>query len=306
MDNNRQNATINWFPGHMAKTRRLMAEHLKITDLAAELVDARLPLSSRNPEIDKILGSKPRLVILNKSDMADSAANAKWVSYFEAQGITALEVSASTGKGISKIGDYAKKVLAEKIEKDKARGIHRNLKIMVCGIPNVGKSSFINKIAGRAGTKTGDRPGVTKGKQWVRLDNGIELLDMPGILWPKFDSDDVAVKLAFTGAIRDEILDVEHLCCILLEFLRSNYPDALCERYKLSDIVEKTGYELLENICKNRGFLISGGEFDTFRGANIVLNEFRDCRLGHITLELPGQTELVCKNEFGVLTYAGQ
>ncbi len=296
---------LQWFPGHMAKTRRLMAEHLKITDLAAELVDARLPLSSRNPEIDKILGNKPRLVILNKSDMADSAANAKWVSYFESQGITALEVSASTGKGISKIGDYAKKVLAEKIEKDKARGIHRNLKIMVCGIPNVGKSSFINKIAGRAGTKTGDRPGVTKGKQWVRLDNGIELLDMPGILWPKFDSDDVAVKLAFTGAIRDEILDVEHLCCILLEFLRSNYPTALCERYKLSDIAEKTGYELLENICKTRGFLISGGEFDTFRGANIVLNEFRDCRLGHITLELPGAPELVCKNEFGVLTYAG-
>lgn len=296
---------LQWFPGHMAKTRRLMAEHLKITDLAAELVDARLPLSSRNPEIDKILGNKPRLVILNKSDMADNAANAKWISYFEAQGITALEVSASTGKGISKIGDYAKKVLAEKIEKDKARGIHRNLKIMVCGIPNVGKSSFINKIAGRAGTKTGDRPGVTKGKQWVRLDNGIELLDMPGILWPKFDSDDVAVKLAFTGAIRDEILDVEHLCCILLEFLRSNYPNALCERYKLSDITKKSGYELLENICKNRGFLISGGAFDTFRGANIVLNEFRDCRLGHITLELPGQTELVRKNEFGVLTYAG-
>lgn len=295
---------LQWFPGHMAKTRRLMAEHLKITDLAAELVDARLPLSSRNPEIDKILGNKPRLVILNKSDMADSAANAEWISHFAARGITALEVSAATGKGISKIGEYAKKVLAEKIEKDKARGIHRNMKIMVCGIPNVGKSSFINKIAGRAGTKTGDRPGVTKGKQWVRLDNGIELLDMPGILWPKFDSDDVAVKLAFTGAIRDEILDVEHLCCILLEFLRSNYPQALCARYKLSDIADKSGYEILENICKNRGFLISGGEFDTFRGANIVLNEFRDCRLGHITLERPGHTALVRKNDFGVLTYA--
>ncbi len=296
---------LQWFPGHMAKTRRLMAEHLKIIDLAAELVDARLPLSSRNPEIDKILGKKPRLIILNKSDMADPDANAQWAAYFQKQGIAALEVSSSTGKGISKISDIAKTVLSEKIENDQARGIHRNLKIMVCGIPNVGKSSFINKIAGRAGTKTGDRPGVTKGKQWVRLDNGIELLDMPGILWPKFDSDDVAVKLAFTGAIRDEILDVEHLCCILLEFLRSNYPESLCRRYQLTEVAQYNGYELLELICKRRGFLVSGGEFDTFRGANMVLNEFRGCRLGNITLERPGQPPIVCKNEMGVLTYAG-
>lgn len=278
---------LQWFPGHMTKTRRMMAESLKIVDLAAELVDARLPLSSRNPEIDKILGSKPKLVILNKSDMADVNANKQWVEYFASKGITALEVSCSTGKGVNQITAYAKKVLADKIERDKERGINRNIKIMFCGIPNVGKSSLINRLAGRAAAKTGDRPGVTKGKQWLRLPSGIELLDMPGILWPKFDDQDVALKLAYTGAIKDEIMDTEELACYLISFLKENYKDNLVSRYKLDDINDLQSYEILEMIAKKRGFLLSKGEFDTLRASHILLDEFRDCRLGNITLEFP-------------------
>ncbi len=278
---------LQWFPGHMAKTRRMMSESLKIIDVAAEILDARIPMSSRNPEIDKILGNKPRIVVLNKSDMSDPESNRKWIEYFRKQGIYAVEVSCATGKGINKISDYAKRALNEKIERDRERGINRSVKIMLCGIPNVGKSSFINRVAGKAVTKTGDRPGVTKGKQWLRLPSNVELLDMPGILWPKFESEEVALNLAFTGAIKDEIMDVEELACHLIAFLKTRYTDNLVSRYKLDDISELTDYEILEMIAKKRGFLISGGEIDTFRAANILLDEFRGCKLGNITLELP-------------------
>lgn len=280
---------LQWFPGHMAKTRRMMQDSLKLCDIAAELLDARIPMASRNPEIDKILGNKPRVVILNKSDMADPEANKAWIDYFAKKGIAAIEVSCATGKGINKLGAYAQKVLKEKIERDKQRGITRSIKIMLCGIPNVGKSSFINRVAGKAVTKTGDRPGVTKGKQWLRLDNGVELLDMPGILWPKFESEDVALKLAFTGAIRDEIMDVEELACILIKFLRERYEANLIGRYKLDNITDLTDYEVLLQIAEKRGFLLKKGEFDTLRAANILLDEFRDCRLGNITMETPDE-----------------
>ncbi len=271
----------------MAKTRRLMSESLKIIDVAAELLDARIPLSSRNPEIDKILRDKPRIVVLNKSDMSDPEANRKWIEYFKKQGIYAVEVSCTTGKGIDKISEYAKRALSDKIERDKQRGINRSVKIMLCGIPNVGKSSFINRVAGKAVTKTGDRPGVTRGKQWLRLPSNVELLDMPGILWPKFESDEVALNLAFTGAIRDEIMDIEELACMLISRLRNAYLINLTERYKLDDTSDLTDYEILEMIAEKRGFIRKGRELDTFRAANILLDEFRGCRLGNITLELP-------------------
>ncbi len=278
---------LQWFPGHMAKTRRLMGESLKIIDVAAELVDARLPLSSRNPEIDKILENKPRVIILNKSDMADEKTNKEWINYFASQNIKAIEVSCATGKGINQLVPAARAALKDKIERDKKRGINRSTKIMVCGIPNVGKSSLINRIAGRAATKTGDRPGVTKGQQWLRMGDGMELLDMPGILWPKFESDDVALKLAFTGAIKDEIMDVEELACRLIDFLKENYKENLVTRYKLDEIADLKNYEILEMIAKKRGFLISGGELDTLRAANILMDEFRGCKLGRISLESP-------------------
>ncbi len=280
---------LQWFPGHMAKTRRMMTDSLKLVDIAAELLDARIPMSSRNPEIDRILGKKPRVVILNKSDMADPEANKAWIEYFAKKGIAAIEVSCTTGKGINKLSAYAQKVLKDKIERDKQRGINRSIKIMLCGIPNVGKSSFINRVAGKAVTKTGDRPGVTKGKQWLRLDSGVELLDMPGILWPKFESEDVALKLAFTGAIRDEIMDVEELACILIKFLREKYEENLKSRYKLDEITDLTDYEVLMQIAEKRGFLLKKGEFDTLRAANILLDEFRDTRLGNITMETPDE-----------------
>lgn len=278
---------LQWFPGHMAKTRRLMGESLKIVDIVAELVDSRLPLSSRNPEIDKIVAGKPRILIMNKADMADENATESWRKYFEKQGMVVITVNSLSGKGLEKIGKALDVALKEKKERDAGRGINRSVKMMVCGIPNVGKSSLINKIAGRAGAKTGDRPGVTKAQQWIRLKDGIELLDMPGVLWPKFDSEDVALRLAFTGAIKDEIMDVEELACVLLGYLRDNYPQALCERYKLSDIEDLQNFEIMEEICKKRGFLLGKGEFDYFRCANIVLNEFRECKIGKITLELP-------------------
>ncbi len=278
---------LQWFPGHMTKTRRMMTESLKIIDVAAELLDARIPMSSRNPEIDKILKNKPRIVVLNKSDMSDPEANKKWIEYFEKQGIYAVEVSCTTGKGINKISEYAKRALNDKIERDKERGINRSVKIMLCGVPNVGKSSFINRVAGKAVTKTGDRPGVTRGKQWLRLPSNVELLDMPGILWPKFESEEVALHLAFTGAIRDEIMDVEEIACRLIELLRQRYPKNLTERYKLDDFEGLTDYEILEMIAQKRGFLSKGKELDTFRAANILLDEFRGCKLGNLTLELP-------------------
>ncbi len=279
---------IQWYPGHMTKAKRMMQENLKIIDLIIEIVDARLPLSSRNPEIDDLVGTKPRLMLLNKADIADSKLNEAWEKYFEKKGISAYAVSSTSGKNFNFVFEKCKVLLADKIQREKEKGIvNRPIKIMICGVPNVGKSSFINKLSGRKSAITGDRPGVTKGKQWIRLKNGFELLDTPGILWPKFDDEAVGLKLAYTGAIKDEIIDTEELACNLLEYLKENYPQALEARYKMTDFNDLKGYELLEYLGKKRGFVVSGGEINTERAAGTLLDEFRAARLGNITLEKP-------------------
>ncbi|WHH59428.1 ribosome biogenesis GTPase YlqF [Petroclostridium sp. X23] len=279
---------IQWYPGHMAKTRRIMQESLKLVDIVIELVDARLPLSSRNPDIDNIVGNKPRLMVMNKSDIADPTLNKAWMAWFNKNNINVILADSITGKGLNQISDYCREILKEKIERETSKGmVNRAIKLMVVGIPNVGKSSFINKLAGRASAKTGDRPGVTRGQQWIRLKSGFELLDTPGILWPKFEDVQIGRKLAYTGAIKDEIMDIEELTCSLLEFLRNNYPEKLKERYKLNEISDLSGYELLTNIGKKRGCIVSGGEIDTFRAAGIILDEFRGAKIGSMTLEKP-------------------
>lgn len=280
---------LQWFPGHMAKTRRLIKENLKLVDVVVELVDARLPLSSRNPEIDNVVGNKPRVLVLNKSDIADNEINKKWLEYFKAKGIETILADSLSGKGINYLDRAIDTVLAEKIARDERKGIQRHaVKMMVVGIPNVGKSSFINRLSKRAATKTGDRPGVTTTKQWIRISGKYELLDTPGILWPKFEDQEVGKRIAYTGGIKDEIMDIEGLCCDLLNFLKINYAEFLTERYKLKDdISELEGYEILELIGRKRGCIISGGEIDYFRAANLVLDEFRAAKIGKISLEKP-------------------
>ena len=279
---------IQWFPGHMTKTRRMIEENIKLVDIVVELVDARIPLSSRNPQIDEIVGTKPRLMLLNKSDIADSSLNKEWEQYFSAKGIATMIITSTGGKNFNNVLEKCRSILKDKIEKDKERGIvNRAIKMMVVGVPNVGKSSFINKLSGKKSAKTGDRPGVTTGKQWIRLANGFELLDTPGILWPKFEDQEVGLKLAYTGAIRDEVIDTEELACYFLEYLRDNYPEALTNRYKMTDMAGLKGYELLELLGRKRGFVISGGEIDTLRAASVLLDEFRGAKLGNITLERP-------------------
>lgn len=281
---------IQWYPGHMTKAKRMMQENMKLIDLIIEIVDARLPVSSRNPEIDDIVGNKPRLMLLNKADIADSSLNREWEKYFAKKGITAYAVSSTSGKNFNFVFDKCKELLSDKIEREKQKGIvNRAIKIMICGVPNVGKSSFINKLSGRKSAITGDRPGVTKGKQWIRLKNGFELLDTPGILWPKFDDEQVGLKLAYTGAIKDEIIDTEELACNLLEYLRDNYPETLEKRYKMENFSQMQGYELLMYLGKKRGFVVSGGEINTERAAGILLDEFRGAVLGNITLEKPSE-----------------
>ncbi|MBQ2898099.1 MAG: ribosome biogenesis GTPase YlqF [Clostridia bacterium] len=280
---------IQWFPGHMTKTRKQITEDLKLVDIVYELVDARLPLSSRNPEIDKILNQKPRIVILNKSDLADSKANALWIDYFKSQGIKAVLVSCPKNIGFDVLEKETKLTLNDKLEARKAKGITGGgIKVMIVGIPNVGKSTLINKLSGRASTKTGDRPGVTKSKQWISAQNGFQLLDTPGILWPKFEDENVGLKLAFSGAIRDEIMDVEELAVHLISFLSNKYQSALQDRYGLVDFY-KHPYEVLGDLGRKRGCVISGGEVDTVRASNILLDEFRASKLGNITLEFPGE-----------------
>lgn len=281
--------TLQWFPGHMAKTRRLIKENLKLVDVVVELVDARLPLSSRNPEIDHVVGNKPRVLVLNKSDIADSESNKKWLNYFESKGIATVLADSLSGKGVKFLDKAIERVLADKISREARKGIQRHaVKMMVVGIPNVGKSSFINRLSGRAAAKTGDRPGITTAKQWIRISGKYELLDTPGILWPKFEDQDAAKRIAYTGGIKDEIMNVEELCCNLLEFLRDEYTDCLKTRYNLTDdISEVLGYELLEAIGRKRGCVVSGGEIDTFRAANLILDDFRAARIGKITLENP-------------------
>ena len=279
---------LQWFPGHMTKTRRMIEDNLKLIDIVIELVDARIPLSSRNPQIDEIVKNKPRLLLLNKTDIADNNLNKEWERYFSGKGIPTMCISSTMGKGFKPVLDKCREILCDKIEADKEKGIvNRSIKLMIVGVPNVGKSSFINKLSGRKSTKTGDRPGVTTGKQWIRLENGFELLDTPGILWPKFEDQQVGLKLAYTGAIRDEVIDTEELACHFLEFMRDNYPDALKNRYKMDDVDGFTGYELLELLGRKRGMVISGGEIDTLRASSVLLDEFRGAKLGNITLEIP-------------------
>ncbi len=277
--------TIQWFPGHMAKTRRKIAEQLKLIDAVAEIVDARIPISSRNPDLKEIIGDKPHLILLNKCDMADEIATKNWIEYYKSQGIFAIPVDCKNGKGISAFKDTVKTVLADKLEQYRAKGmVGKPLRVMVVGIPNVGKSSFINRIAGGARAKVENRPGVTRGNQWFSVDKELELLDTPGVLWPKFDDNTVGEHLAFTGAVTDRIIDTELLAMRLLEILVPMYPNLLKERYKISEFFD----DAYENLCllgKKRGMMIRGGETDTERAANMLLEEFRSCKIGKITLE---------------------
>lgn len=276
---------IQWYPGHMAKTRRMIEDNLKLIDVVVEILDARIPKSGRNSNFDDIIRNKPRLIVMNKYDLADKDITDSWIAHFESQGIKVIPISCTTGQGVNKIIPAARSVIAEKIEREKAKGVTRSLKLMMVGIPNVGKSTLINRLAGKASTITGDRPGVTRGKQWIRLKDGIELLDTPGILPPKFEDEEIAKNLAYTGAIKDNIINIELLSYSLLEYLRDNYPEELKNRYKLENIGDLKGYELLEYIGKKRGFVISGGEVDTERAANMLMEELRSCKIGKITLE---------------------
>lgn len=279
---------IQWFPGHMAKTRRLISENLKLVDVVVELKDARIPYSSTNPILNEILGNKPRVIALNKCDMADEAMLKEWIAYYKSQGITAVPVDSIKGTGIGALKNEINNVLKDKIKHNTEKGMKpRDPRMMVVGIPNVGKSSFINKLSGRAGAKTGDRPGVTTSKQWIRISGGYELLDTPGILWPKFEDEFVGRNLAFTGAIRDEVYDVAEVACELCSLLAKKAPQALCEKYKLNSVDGLLGHEILFDIGKKRGCLISGGDVDYDRAARILLDEFRACKLGKIVLETP-------------------
>lgn len=283
---------IQWFPGHMAKTRRLMKANLPLVDVVVEITDARVPASSRNPEMKNLVGGKPRVVVLNKCDMADEALTAEWIEYYRANGVKAIAMDCRSGKGMNKLVPTVKEVMKKELEKRAAKGMEgKPIRIMVVGIPNVGKSSFINRVAGGKRTKVEDRPGVTRGKQWVTLEKGIDLLDMPGVLWPKFDDKTVGEHLAFTGAIKDDILDTELLAMRLADLLNREWHSLLCERYKLTD--EETAdiepYDLLSLIGAKRGMKVSGGDVNTERAAAMLLDEFRGGKIGRITLEMPNE-----------------
>ncbi len=276
---------IQWFPGHMAKTRRKITEQLKIIDAVAEIVDARIPVSSRNPDLAGIIGDKPHIILLNKCDMADAKATNEWITYYKNNGITAIPVDCKSGKGLSAFKDTVKVVLADKLESYKAKGmVGKPLRIMVVGIPNVGKSSFINRIAKGSRAKVENRPGVTRGNQWFSVDKELELLDTPGVLWPKFDDETVGEHLAFTGAVTDRIIDTELLGMRLLEILVPQYPELLEARYGIAEFPEDS-YDMLCALGKKRGMVIRGGEVDTLRAANMLLEEYRTCKIGKITLE---------------------
>ncbi len=283
---------IQWYPGHMTKTRRMMEENLKLVDAVCELLDARIPISSRNPDMDAICGNKPRLVILNRIDLADPVMVRRWSDYFKSKGMAVVATDCKTKKGISSFVPAIRELLAEKLQRYAEKGqAGRPLKIMVVGIPNVGKSTFINQIAGRKGAKAENRPGVTRGKQWVTVDQGLLLLDTPGILWPKFEDPEVGIRLAYTGAVKDDVIDLESLSCHLMEMLWRRYPDAIRERYKIEADPACDGWDLLEMAGRKRGFLISGGEVNTERMARVLLEEYRSCKLGRFTLETPEMLE---------------
>ena len=291
---------IQWYPGHMTKTRRMIADQIRNVDAVCEIIDARIPVSSRNPDVDELTAGKPRLIVLNRVDQADPEATKAWAAHFRSKGYAVLETDAKSGGGTAKFAAAVRGLLADKLKAYAEKGQNRVIRVMILGIPNVGKSTFINKIAGRKTAKTEDRPGVTRSKQWVPIDAYLELLDTPGILWPKFEDQSVGMNLAFTGAVKDDILDVETLGCHLMAYLANNYPEALKAAYKLPSIPEREeedgeegdvawGYRLMQAAGRKRGFLISGGEIDTERMAKILLDEFRGSKLGRFTLELPGE-----------------
>ncbi len=285
-----QTPSIQWFPGHMAKTRRVMKESLGLVDIVVELRDARIPKSSRNPEIEKIVGDKPRLVVFNKADIADPAVTKMWQDYYKSHGVRTLALDCRSGKGLKELVPAVRETLADLLAKRRARGMEsRPIRMMIVGVPNVGKSSLINRLAGGKKVKVEDRPGVTRGKQWVRLENGIELLDMPGVLWPKFDDKQVGERLAYTGAIKDDVYDLEWVAMRFLALLRERYPQLLEERFKVTaeESADLEPYDLLELVGRKRGMMMSGGVVNTERAAITVLDEFRSGKIGRISLERP-------------------
>ena len=281
---------VQWYPGHMTKAKRMMQEDIKLIDLIIELVDARVPLSSRNPDIDELGKNKARLILLNKSDLADERQNAAWESYFLEKGFFVVKINSKSGAGVKAVHGAIQEACKEKIERDRRRGIkNRPVRCMVVGIPNVGKSTFINTFAGKACAKTGNKPGVTKGKQWIRLKKGVELLDTPGILWPKFEDQNVGIRLALIGSIKDEILNIDELSLVLIEYLVHHYAGILTQRYEI--VEEGKPVEMLEAIAKNRNCLLKGGELDYSKAAALLIEDFRSGKLGKITLEIPEETE---------------
>ena len=281
---------IQWYPGHMTKTRRQIEADLKQVDAVCEIVDARIPVSSRNPDIDSICGAKPRIVIMNRMDLADPNATKAWISYFKSKGMAAIATDCKTKRGIGDFLPSVRYLLRERLERDAAKGMNRPIRVMVVGIPNVGKSTLINQISGRKGAKAENRPGVTRGKQWVSVDGGLLLLDTPGILWPKFEDPNVGMMLAYTGAVKEGVSDIEELACHLFELLNKYYPQALLERYGIQAEEGTPGYELLEMAGKKRGFLLARGEIHTERMAKVLLDEYRSGKLGKFTLEMPEVT----------------
>ena len=282
-----ENINIQWYPGHMTKTRRQIEADLKLVDAVCEIVDARIPVSSRNPDIDSICGSKPRVIVLNRVDLADPDATKKWLAYYKSKGFAALATDCKSKKGIADFVPTVRSVLKEKIQRNEAKGMHKALKIMIVGIPNVGKSTFINQISGRKGAKAENRPGVTRGKQWVTVDSSLLLLDTPGILWPKFEDPEVGMKLAYTGAVKENVIDTEELACHLMELFRKYYPHILTERYKVQPTDDMPGYMLIEEAGRKRGYLLARGEINTERMAKVLLDEYRVGKLGRLTFELP-------------------
>ncbi len=279
-----------WYPGHMTKAKRMMQENIKLIDLVIELVDARIPISSRNPDIDELGKNKARLILLNKSDLAEEKQNDAWVEYFKNKGFSVVKVNSKKGGGIKSIQGVIQEACKEKMERDRKRGIlNRPVRAMVVGIPNVGKSTFINSLAGKACAKTGNKPGVTKGKQWIRLNKNVELLDTPGILWPKFEDQTVGLRLAFIGSIKDEILNIEELAAELIQFMKKYYTGVLAEKYNV--VESEDPYKCLADIAESRHCLLRGSELDTNKAAMLLVDDFRDGRLGRITLEFPEDFE---------------
>ncbi|GMQ56932.1 ribosome biogenesis GTPase YlqF [Vallitalea sediminicola] len=280
---------IQWYPGHMTKAKRMMQENIKLVDVIIELIDARVPISSRNPDMDNIARNKPRIIVFNKIDLADRSKTEESIKWYENMGLSVVLVNSKNGKGINQVINKSSELCKEKIERNKKRGlINKPIRAMVAGIPNVGKSTFINKLVGKASAKTGNKPGVTKGKQWIKLKKDMELLDTPGILWPKFEDQQVGINLALIGSIKDDILNIEELALILINYLKENYLDRLVTRYKLTDANNLESIEILENIAKNRNLIKAGNVLDLNKAAIILMDEFRNGILGKITIETVG------------------